>query len=233
MNSFADDPDAVPIRPAATVIALRDGAAGLEVLVVRRDTNLAFHGGSWVFPGGRVDDHEISDSDDDMAAARLAAAREAHEEAGLVVEPSDLIPLSHWTTPWGRNRRFATWFFVVAAPAGEVVIDDSEIRAYEWHTLDAAISGSDAGDIQLAAPTYISLRRLRAHQRVTDALETTAARPNEIFLPKLVRTDAGLWSVYQDDAGYESGNLDTPGPRHRTQMLDAGFDYENTVDPPI
>lgn len=42
----------VPIRPAATVIPLRDGGSSIEVLELWRDTNLAFHGGRWVFPGG-------------------------------------------------------------------------------------------------------------------------------------------------------------------------------------
>ncbi|MEL7155365.1 MAG: NUDIX domain-containing protein, partial [Actinomycetota bacterium] len=130
MVSDAEDPDAVPIRPAATVIPLRDGPAGVEVLVLRRDTNLAFHGGSWVFPGGRVDDDELTRAGgDDLSAARAAAVREAKEEAGLIVDPARLITLSHWTTPYGRNRRFATWFFVTAAPAGGIVIDDGEIRA--------------------------------------------------------------------------------------------------------
>ncbi|MDH3682944.1 MAG: NUDIX domain-containing protein, partial [Acidimicrobiia bacterium] len=68
MNTDAVDPGAVPIKPAATVIPLRDGTAGLEVLVLRRDTNLAFHGGSWVFPGGRVDDHELARANDDLGA---------------------------------------------------------------------------------------------------------------------------------------------------------------------
>ena len=45
--------------PAATVILLRDTPAGVETLMLRRNSKLAF-GGMWVFPGGRVDptDHE-------------------------------------------------------------------------------------------------------------------------------------------------------------------------------
>lgn len=231
MNSLAEDPDAVPIRPAATVIPLRDGTDGLEVLVLRRDTKLAFHGGSWVFPGGRVDDHELAVGDDEVAA-RLAAVREANEEAGLVLETDVLVPLSHWTTPHGRNRRFATWFYVAPAPAGEIVIDDGEIRAHAWHTIDAAIGGCEAGEVQLAAPTYISLLRLRKHGSVAAALAATAARTNEVFLPRLMRDGDELYSVYQQDPAYESGDLNAPGPRHRTRMLDIGFDYRNDIDPP-
>ncbi len=232
MNTEAFDPDAVPIKPAATVIPLRDGPDGVEVLVLRRDENLAFHGGSWVFPGGRVDDHELETAaGDEGAAARAAARREAWEEAGLKIDEVDLVELSHWTTPKGRNRRFSTWFFVVAAPDGEVVIDDGEIRAFEWHTIDAAISGCQAGEIMLAGPTYVSLLRLRQHASVADALAAVAERPNEVFLPRLVKQGDLTFSVYQTDPAYQSGDLDAPGPRHRMQMLAAGYHYVNDADP--
>jgi len=39
---------------AATVVLLRDGDEGLETLMLRRNSKIAF-GGMWVFPGGRVD----------------------------------------------------------------------------------------------------------------------------------------------------------------------------------
>lgn len=229
--SDVEDPEAVPIKPAATVIPLRDGPDGLEVLVLRRDTNLAFHGGSWVFPGGRVDDHELAATSSDLAAAKLAAVREADEEAGLTIEPDDLITLSHWTTPLGRNRRFATWFFVVEAPQSDVVIDDGEIREFEWHTLAAAITGCEAGEIMLAGPTYVSLLRLRTASTVKQALAYAAGRPDEVFLPRLLRAGEETVSVYQGDPAYDGGQLDTDGPRHRMRMLERGYDYINDLDP--
>lgn len=234
MNTDVSDPESVPIKPAATVIPLRDDPSGIEVLVLRRDTNLAFHGGSWVFPGGRVDEHElVTAAGDDLAAARLAAAREAQEEAGLQIDPGGLVTLSHWTTPLGRNRRFATWFFVTEAPRTEVVIDDGEIREYEWHTIDDAITGCEAGEILLAGPTYVSLLRLRTHRSVDEALSVVAARPDEVFLPRLVRNGARAYSVYQGDPAYDSGDLDVDGPRHRMQMLKAGYVYINDGDQPL
>ena len=48
------DPLAVP---AATVIVLRDGPDGPEALMLKRDRDLSFAGGMWVFPGGRIDEH--------------------------------------------------------------------------------------------------------------------------------------------------------------------------------
>jgi 8-oxo-dGTP pyrophosphatase MutT (NUDIX family) len=230
MNTEAIDPEAVPVRPAATVIPLRDGTAGVEVLVLRRDASLAFHGGSWVFPGGRVDDHEIElAAGDDRAAARQAAAREAREEAGLEIDPAALVSLSHWTTPMGRNRRFATWFFVVGAPEGDVVIDDGEIREYEWHTITEAIRGCDDGRIALAGPAYVSLLRLVPFATVAGALAGVAAAADEVFLPRLVRNGRQVVSVYQGDPAYDSGDLERPGPRHRMHMLEAGYRYLNEL----
>jgi 8-oxo-dGTP pyrophosphatase MutT (NUDIX family) len=79
-------------HPAATVVLLRDGEAGFEVLLVRRSAQLSFHGGAWVFPGGRLDaaDYAVG-TDDIIAAARCAAVREAREEAGLVLSPDALV----------------------------------------------------------------------------------------------------------------------------------------------
>ena len=54
-------PDAVP---AATVILLRDGEDGLETLMLRRNSKLAFAGGHWVFPGGRVDADDLEPTPD-------------------------------------------------------------------------------------------------------------------------------------------------------------------------
>ncbi len=84
--------------PAATVILLRDRTAGPpEILMVERGSQLAFAGGAMVFPGGRVDatDLDIARTpglatgfagiDDDDAAARIACAREAFEETGLLL----------------------------------------------------------------------------------------------------------------------------------------------------
>ena len=226
-------PEDVPIKPAATVIPLRNGSGAtegsIEVLVLRRDTNLAFHGGSWVFPGGRVDpaDFEAAGSDDVALAARQAAVREAKEEADLDISADDLVSLSHWTTPLGRNRRFSTWFYAVHAQQGDVTVDDGEIREFEWHTVEAAISGCQAGEINLAGPTYVSLLGLVEHGSVEEALADVQSKPDQVFLPRIVKSADQTFSVYEGDVAYESGDLSTAGPRHRMQMLEKGYRYIN------
>src|SRR5689334_3375415 len=118
---------------AATVILLRDGPEGLETLMLRRDSKLAFAGGMWVFPGGRVDPGDYgSDPEDLDTASRNAAVREAFEESGLVVSAEVMVPFAHWTPPPEAPKRFSTQFFVAPAPEGDVTIDDGEIRNHMW-----------------------------------------------------------------------------------------------------
>ena len=45
-----------PIRPAATVIIVRDAEQDFEIFMLKRTSGAAFAGGMYVFPGGRVDD---------------------------------------------------------------------------------------------------------------------------------------------------------------------------------
>jgi 8-oxo-dGTP pyrophosphatase MutT (NUDIX family) len=82
------EPEAIP---AATVIVMRETADGPpELLIVERARAMSFAGGALVFPGGRVDpgDHVLAatlDGDPEDLAARIAAARETIEEAGVAV----------------------------------------------------------------------------------------------------------------------------------------------------
>lgn len=232
------DPDAVP---AATVIVLRDADAGIEVLMLRRDTDLSFAGGMWVFPGGRIDpdDHVADDGDranGDGAdggtlerAARRAAVREAAEEAGIDLAESDLVRWSHWTPPPRAGHRFSTAFFCagLADGAATITIDDGEIREHRWMRPRDVMERRDAGEISLAPPTFITLTQLDAHERVVDALEWARTAPTEHFATRIA-VDGELWiACYHGDVAYEDpddSDLDVgldvgrPGPRHRLLM---------------
>lgn len=79
-------------RPAVTVVLVRDGAAGLEVHLLRRNPRLAFAPGRYVFPGGSVD---ASDAEPvawvGAAPPRpelvVAGVRETFEECGVLLAP--------------------------------------------------------------------------------------------------------------------------------------------------
>src|SRR3989337_2974892 len=131
------------LRPAATVVVVREpiGGVGFEVLMVRRNDQVAFMAGAYVFPGGRVDDADATHAGgDDALAFRIAAVRELEEEAGGGAHPADPILIAHWVTPEIETRRYDTRFFLVRMPAGEIAThDDSETTEFSWLTPDEAI----------------------------------------------------------------------------------------------
>ncbi len=220
------DPDAEnPAIPAATVILLRDGDAGLETLMLRRNSKLAF-GGMWVFPGGRVDDADRVGAEDEYHAARRAAVREAQEESDLVVAVDDLVVLSHWTPPPQTPKRFSTWFFVAPAPSGAVTVDDGEIREHRWVSPAAALAQRDAGEIELAPPTWITLHALAGHATMAAAIDAAAGRDPDVFVTRFGATDDGLVTMWAGDAGYETSDPTVAGARHRLVMADGAWRYE-------
>ena len=62
-------PDAIEIRPSATVILVRQSTAGFQVFLARRDHRQSFMAGAYVFPGGSVDPADC----DDQTASCLSA----------------------------------------------------------------------------------------------------------------------------------------------------------------
>jgi 8-oxo-dGTP pyrophosphatase MutT (NUDIX family) len=223
--------------PAATVVPLRDGQAGLEVLLLRRNSRGAF-GGMWVFPGGQVDDADLAGVEDaggvpvapgagsgaEIDAARRAAVREAREEAALELDESSLVTFSFWLPPAESPRRFATWFFLAPAD-GEIVVDLGEIREHRWLTPAEAMSARDRGEIQLAPPTFTTLWWMSLRPDVATALADASSREPERFETRVAldgsgRLAATLWA---GDAGYADGDIERPGPRRRLWMHPEGW----------
>ena len=215
-----------PAEPAATVVPIRDGSAGLEVLMLRRNASGTF-AGMWVFPGGRIDAEDNVPGDDEVTTARRAAAREALEEAGLVFVPEDLVPYAHWTPPEGPGRRFPTWFFLAAVrDAVEVLVDGAEIHEHAWVPPAEALARRDAGEVQLAPPTWMTLHALARSADVETALGTARAAEPPRFATHIYRDGDALVATWAGDAGYESGALDRPGGRHRLIMDQAAWRLE-------
>ncbi|MXW96208.1 MAG: NUDIX domain-containing protein [Acidimicrobiaceae bacterium] len=216
-----------PAIPAATVVVLHDGPAGLESLMLRRNSRLAF-GGMWVFPGGRIDDADHDGAGDLVAAARNAAAREAREEAAIVLDPADLVHFSCWIPPPLAPKRFATWFFAARAPSEDVSIDEGEIVHHEWMTPQGAMRRRDAGEIELVAPTWVTLRTVGQFDTVAGALEGLARRRARRYETRIGRGGHGPVSLWHGDAGYETADPSVPGPRHRLEITPNGYLFDES-----
>ena len=159
--------------PAASVIVLRD--APLEVLMLRRHGGASFMPDAWVFPGGTVDGNETP---------RQAAAREAHEEAGLVLDPESLVVTSRWITPAGLPKRFDTLFFLAAVPRDTAInIDGREIVEWMWIAPAEALARRD---LKVVLPTIKNLEAIAPFDDVATLLESRRDAVIEPIEPVLV-----------------------------------------------
>lgn len=182
-EEFNAGPVTVP-RLAATVIVLRDGDDGLEVLLAQRTPKARFMGGAWVFPGGAVSAEDGAGE----AALRAAAVRELHEEAGIVLgSPDELVAFSRWITPAEVKIRYDTWFFLATMPAGQHArVDGEEVVDARWLSPAAALAASWRNEILLVFPTIKHLEQLSIFHSVDEMLTHARAQTVQPVHPRVV-----------------------------------------------
>ena len=218
--------------PAATVVIMRDSESGIELLMLRKNSKVAF-GGMWVFPGGKIDETDkVIDSDgslNELATATNAAVRETFEEAAVSVSQENLFWFSHWVPPAITPKRFSTYFFATKLLDGdEVTIDDSEIIEHSWFRPHEAINLRDAGEIELAPPTWVTLNHLISFTNVEDALNALNVKDPIFYETHIAQSAKGPVAMWFGDAGYEKTDPDMPGERHRLTMSTDGYHFEQS-----
>ncbi|MBT8149304.1 MAG: NUDIX hydrolase [Gammaproteobacteria bacterium] len=242
------------LEPSATVVLVRDAAgdrkaagdnnivgdnkvngsgagaaAGVEALLVQRHRDVSVAGGSWVFPGGKVEQGELSQHANIEQAEKCAAVRECLEEAGIALEVEQLQKFAHWITPTEMPRRFSTGFYIVAIDRNVTVqIDRSEIVEYRWLTPQHAIAQQACGELSLLPPTFVSLHELASMESAAAAVAAFAQSQAKTFLPKIVRDaerQGAACVLYQGDSGYASANPNVAGKQHRLLMGGGGYRY--------
>lgn len=265
---------------AATVVLLRDGVHGVEVLLLARPADRGSFAGAWAFPGGRVDagDFETAGTVQDLkgppgleallalpdsaaggafgfggaaagtlAALNRAAVRETLEETGLRLEADGLVPLSRWVPPAQVPRRYQTWFFLAAAPEGQIRLSPEEHTAWLWSGPGEALRRHREGAVDLAPPTWVTLHHLRGFRSTAAAL--AAAREAEPAtyvgrrLPGYGDAAVLAWrgdAEYPGDddhpgddypAGDDDGGTRAPGARHRLVMDGRNWDFQCSLSP--
>jgi 8-oxo-dGTP pyrophosphatase MutT (NUDIX family) len=161
--------------PAATVVLLRDGPAGLEVLLMLRPGSMAFAPGMHVFPGGRVDPDQdgtppvlgyLPEGDwaPDAATARslvVAGVRETFEEAGVLIAVDrsgrTALPDGQWADDRARSESAGGFPRVLArrrlhiqadllVPIAHWVTPEVETRRYDTRFLAAALPAGQVVD---------------------------------------------------------------------------------------
>ncbi len=182
-------------RPACTVIPVRDGQNGLELLLVQRNPEARFMGGAWVFPGGAV--HEgVTEVE--------TAVREAQEEASLKLDADTLVPFSRWITPRQVKVRFDTHFFVARTPDdAEPRCDGEECVDLRWIGPADALEAGERDELSLVFPTIKHLEQLTEFGSVDELLDHARSRRVQPVEPRVL-VDGGVAQVLlPGEPGYE------------------------------
>jgi 8-oxo-dGTP pyrophosphatase MutT (NUDIX family) len=182
-------------RPACTVIPVRDGDSGLELLLVQRNPASRFMGGAWVFPGGAVNEGETEAE---------TAVREAEEEASLKLDADTLVPFSRWITPRQVKVRFDTHFFVAPTPPGaEPVCDGEECVDLRWIAPGVALDAWRNGDLHLVFPTIKHLEQLTEFGSVDEVLAHARTRRVQPVEPRVLMDGGVAQVLLPGEPGYD------------------------------
>ncbi|WP_282696118.1 NUDIX domain-containing protein [Streptomyces sp. CC208A] len=117
--------------------------------------------------------------------ARELAFADFLDRRGLVLRSDLLGAWARWITPEFEQRRYDTWFFVAALPAGQRTRDVSgEADRTVWIRPAEAAAGYDRGELTMMPPTIATLRSL---QPCGTAAEALTAAGKQSMTPVLAR----------------------------------------------
>jgi 8-oxo-dGTP pyrophosphatase MutT (NUDIX family) len=202
------------IREAASAVVARDGADGLEVLVLERGGTTRFLPGYVAFPGGSTDqeDRDLGRRWFGTAgeAPRACAVRELVEEVSLALtagglvsadgldvvdreppEAGQLSELAHWVAPPRVPVRFdARYFAVRASPGVEPRPDGGETADAWWVSPGRLLEDWAEGRRLLYWPTFFTVSEIAACRSVDDvfALSIVTLEPDDDELERLPRS---------------------------------------------
>ena len=196
-------------REAATVVLLRDGQDGLETWLLRRVPKMAFAAGMSVFPGGAVDPVDaagMTPATAEAVAERFgipaehaavlmrAAGRELMEETDVELPLDSLRPWARWITPEAEPRRYDTYFFVAAVPAGATAASvTGEASHADWISIQDALAEYERGERPMLPPTVVNLSELATFPTTAAVLDAAAGRVLRPIQPTFRRNEAGTW----------------------------------------
>ena len=217
---------------AATILLVRDGDDGLEILLLKRNSNAKNMADVWMFPGGKIDQEDTGSNELERAAR--GGLRELSEEADVSLDLDSLTTFSHWLTPGGQKRRFATWFFIAALPAEATVkVDGEEMVEAAWMSPRDAVNEHRTGRLRLPPPTVVSLLDVSGSDSVSEAIQRASKRQAPYFYPKILADNPDdIVMLYPGDTGYETADREAEGVRHRAFWVDGVIDYERSFEFP-
>jgi 8-oxo-dGTP pyrophosphatase MutT (NUDIX family) len=143
-------------------------------------------------------------SGDDWEADRVAletrelSLTELLSRRGLVLRSDLLGAWAGWTTPAFEPRRYRTWFFVAALPAGQVTRDvSSESVSVQWIPASRAVELAEEGALALMPPTYLTCLDVARFRDPDALLAEAASRRIDMFTPRVEGEHLSLMPLHR------------------------------------
>lgn len=215
----------VHARPASSVMLVRPAGPTLQVLMVKRPAR-GFFGGLMVFPGGAVDDCDMTHTDDPEMCFRVAGIRETAEEVGVLItregfersprlRGEDLLNsvgrdqleagagrmglVSRWVTPEAAPKRFDTRFYLADVEGDpEIVLDTDELIDHVWVEPEVALAHGASGVWAMILPTVAHLRWLARFDSIGAAIEESHAADGLTIIEPIILEDGSFSARYRD-----------------------------------
>lgn len=205
------------IRLAASLIGVRDGAPGPEVLVIERTRDHRFLPGYVAFPGGAVDPSDAPLAErwfgDPHEAGRAAAIRELAEEVRLAVTAGSIVAvdparpvaaiddepppiarlpeIARWVAPERVPVRFDARYYATRMDGAALPQPDGrEVAAAWWESPSSLLGAWEAGQRLLYWPTHFTMLALAACRSAEELLrlELETREPLEDELERFPRS---------------------------------------------
>lgn len=134
------------------------------------------------------------------------------DRRGLVLRSDLLAAWARWITPEFEPRRYDTWFFAAALPAGQVTVETSaEADRTEWARPADAAARYDRGELLMMPPTIATLRALLPYASAAGAL---AGAARQDLTPVVAEAELRGEEVVLTWPGHEEFTKHVPaGPR--------------------
>ena len=240
------------IIPSASVLLVRNGASGLEVLMMQRARHLSFAAGALVFPGGKVD---LEDSDTLFWGRRvhgsvlmpdfpyrMAAIRELVEETGILLGADKRRRPVHGTVarriirkysgPARQARRALDMNRIMLSPSSLVpfahwITPEGMPRRFDTHFYVAAMPAKQQMSFIEGEATRLLWCRPKDILASVDKENVPMMFPTRMNLMKLARTDT-VRDALVDAASYPAVRIepdmnDRANPLHIETLRQAGY----------
>ncbi len=187
--------DIPPEELAPRVAAIREAFEETGILYARRDGDIISNDDAASFDARR---REIEDDDGKFM--------DLIKSNGLRLALDALHLFARWEPPLRGHenmRRYHTWFFAAAAPAGQIAREDgNEATEAFWAPPTEVLSSCDTGKRKAIFPTRRNIELLNVSDSARGVIDFASRRNIDVVMPAVIERDGEHYLTIPDGLGY-------------------------------